>query len=169
MQYFKINTISRILLFCVIITSFMCSFEHKSENEIRNLKNQVSNLIDENEKLQNQVEDYKLQLQKYESEVSVSSNIRNSQTIPPEINSEWQLVESTNLQAENGDNVISGTISEGYIFKSLSGNFYRAKPLTLEVVVAVMPNAKIYSNGLEYKLIIEDFDEPVFCDKMNRR
>lgn len=79
----------------------------------------------------------------------------------------WQFVESTNLQTAEGDNVISGTISEGYIFKSLSGNFYKASPLTVQVVVAVMPNTEIYTNGYEYKLIIEDFDEPVICTKIN--
>lgn len=78
----------------------------------------------------------------------------------------WQFVESTNLQTAEGDNVISGTISGGYIFKSLSGNLYKASPLTVQVVVAVMPNAEIYKNGYEYKLIIEDFDEPVICTKI---
>lgn len=78
----------------------------------------------------------------------------------------WQFVERTNLQTAEGDNVISGTISGGYIFKSLSGNFYKASPLTVQVVVAVMPNTEIYTNGHEYKLIIEDFDEPVICTKI---
>lgn len=78
----------------------------------------------------------------------------------------WQFVEKTNLQTADGDNVISGTISGGYIFKSLSGNFYKASPLTVQVVVAVMPNTEIYTNGHEYKLIIEDFDEPVICTKI---
>ena len=83
--------------------------------------------------------------------------------------SEWKLIEKTNLQDKNGDNVISGTISSGFVFKTWpGGDYYIAGPLTLDVVVAVLPEAKIYYNGLEYKLVIEDFEEPVYCKKLKK-
>jgi|GEM_PF-1928102 len=103
---------------------------------------------------------------KYTDAQALQKDIEKDEYIYSNDLSGWQFVESTNLQTAEGDNVISGTISGGYIFKSLSGNLYKASPLTVQVVVAVMPNAEIYTNGNEYKLIIEDFDEPVICTKL---
>jgi hypothetical protein len=102
----------------------------------------------------------------YTDAVAFQKDFKKDEYISSNDLSGWQFVERTNLQTAEGDNVISGTISGGYIFKSLSGNFYKASPLTVQVVVAVMPNAEIYTNGYEYKLIIEDFDEPVVCTKL---
>ncbi len=83
--------------------------------------------------------------------------------------SEWKLIEKTYLKDKNGDRRISGTISSGFVFKTWpGGDYYVAGPLTLDVVVAILPEAKIYYNGLEYKLVIEDFDEPVYCKKLKK-
>jgi len=102
----------------------------------------------------------------YTDEVSFLNDVEKDEYVTTNSLLGWEFVESTNLQTADGDNVISGTIDGGFVFKSLSGSYYKANSLTLQVVVAVMPNAEIYTNGSEYKLIIEDFDEPVICQKI---
>jgi hypothetical protein len=80
--------------------------------------------------------------------------------------SNWTFIESTNLQDGNGNSTISGTISGGYIFKTISGKYYIAEPLSVQIVVAILPSAKIYQKESFFKLIIEDFGEPVICKKL---
>ena len=151
----------------VIIFLIAIGCNQNNSMHIQNLKTEISSLKEENEKLSKQISDYKLQLE--DCDGSNNSKSVDLPTVNSNTTSEWEFVENTNLQTANGDNTISGTIREGFVFRTLSGEYYRAKPLTVQVVVAVMPNVEIYKNNNEYKLIIEDFDEPVFCDKVVRR
>jgi hypothetical protein len=84
------------------------------------------------------------------------------------------LVSSTNLKAQNSWTLveetyvkgsISGTITQGYIFK-ISRDFYVINERTRQRVRTRNPDVKIYQNGSDYKLVIEDFDEPVICQKI---
>lgn len=77
-----------------------------------------------------------------------------------EAQSDWALIEDTSIRGS-----ISGSITQGYIFK-VSRDFYVVNDRNRQRVRTRNPDVKIYQKGSDYKLIIEDFDEPVFCKKL---
>lgn len=72
----------------------------------------------------------------------------------------WTLVEETYIKGS-----ISGSITQGYVFK-VSRDFYVINERTRQRVRTRNPDVEIYQNGSDYKLVIEDFDEPVICKKL---
>lgn len=60
---------------------------------------------------------------------------------------------------------ISGNVSEGFLFKTESKEYYIISEPTRQRVRTRNPNVKIYQSGSRYKLVIDDFDEPVICTK----
>jgi hypothetical protein len=74
----------------------------------------------------------------------------------------WELFEETNLEGS-----ISGTVQQGSIFKTISGNVYEVVGLTLQLVLELQPNVMVLRTGDMYKLIVEGFDEPLICRKLN--
>jgi hypothetical protein len=75
---------------------------------------------------------------------------------------EWESVEETSLQGS-----ISGTVQQGRIFKTTSGNVYEVTGLTLQLVLELQPEVMVLRNGETYKLIVKGFDEPLICRKVN--
>lgn len=73
----------------------------------------------------------------------------------------WNLEEETYIKGS-----ISGTITKGYIFQVNSRDYYVVNDRNRQRVRTRNPDVKIYRNGNDYKLIIEDFDEPVICKKI---
>jgi hypothetical protein len=73
----------------------------------------------------------------------------------------WSYVTETNISGS-----ISGTIQQGYIFKTYDSEYYVINELTLQLVLTLSPEVQIFRKGSDYKLIIEDFDEPVICKKI---
>ena len=74
----------------------------------------------------------------------------------------WEIFEETNLQGS-----ISGTVRQGQIFKTVSGNVYEVTGLTLQLVLVLQPEVMVLRSGETYKLIVEGFDEPLICRKLN--
>lgn len=74
----------------------------------------------------------------------------------------WVVFEKTNLQGS-----ISGTVQMGRIFKTTSGNVYEVAGLTLQLVLALQPEVLVLRNADVYKLVVEGFDEPLICRKLN--
>lgn len=74
----------------------------------------------------------------------------------------WVLFEETNLQGS-----ISGTVQQGRIFKTTSGNVYEVVGLTLQLVLELQPEVMVLRSGDTYKLIVKGFDEPLICRKLN--
>lgn len=74
----------------------------------------------------------------------------------------WEIVEETNLQGS-----ISGTVQQGRIFKTTSGNVYEVAGLTFQLVLEIQPEVMVLRNGETYKLIVRGFDEPLICRKLN--
>ena len=74
----------------------------------------------------------------------------------------WQVHEESNLQGS-----ISGTVKQGRLFKTTSGNVYEVTGLTLQLVLELQPKVLVLRNGDVYKLIVEGFDEPLICRKVN--
>ena len=74
----------------------------------------------------------------------------------------WELFEETSLQGS-----ISGTVNQGRIFKTTSGNVYEVTGLTLQLVLELQPEVMVLRNGDTYKLIVKGFDEPLICRKLN--
>ena len=74
----------------------------------------------------------------------------------------WVFVEETYIKGS-----ISGTITKGYLFKTQTRDYYVVNEGNRQRVRTRNPEVKILTNGVEYKLIIEDFDEPVLCKKIN--
>jgi len=75
--------------------------------------------------------------------------------------SNWILINKSNIKGS-----ISGSITQGYIF-NIDRDFYIINERTRQRVRTRNPEVQIYQNGSDYKLIIEDFDEPVICKKLN--
>lgn len=74
----------------------------------------------------------------------------------------WVLFEETNLAGS-----ISGTVQQGRIFKTTSGNVYEVVGLTLQLVLELQPEVMVLRNGDSYKLIVKGFNEPLLCRKLN--
>lgn len=84
----------------------------------------------------------------------------NGKTTPQAGN--WELFEETNLGGS-----ISGTVQQGRIFKTISGNVYEVVGLTLQLVLELQPKVMVLRSGDTYKLVVEGFDEPLICRKLN--
>ena len=76
--------------------------------------------------------------------------------------SSWRFYEDTNIKGS-----ISGSIEEGMIFQTRTNSYYRIDKRTRQKVRVRNPDVTILKNGKSYKLVIEDFDEPVFCEKLD--
>jgi len=74
----------------------------------------------------------------------------------------WEVYEETHLAGS-----ISGTIRAGRIFKTTSGNIYEVVGLTLQLVLELQPAVMVLRNGSTYRLIVDGFDEPLICRKLN--
>lgn len=74
----------------------------------------------------------------------------------------WSVFEETNLEGS-----ISGTVNRGRIFKTTSGRVFEVTGLTLQLVLALEPKVLILRNGSTYKLIVEGFDEPLICRRLD--
>jgi hypothetical protein len=70
----------------------------------------------------------------------------------------WDLFEETALQGS-----ISGTVQQGRIFKTTSGNVYEVTGLTLQLVLELQPEVTVLKNGGVYNLVVEGFEEPLIC------
>lgn len=75
--------------------------------------------------------------------------------------SSWELEDETYIIGS-----ISGTITKGYIFKINSRDYYVVNERNRQRVRTRNPDVKIFRSENNYKLIIEDFDEPVICKKI---
>jgi hypothetical protein len=75
--------------------------------------------------------------------------------------SQWELYEETNLIGS-----ISGTIKKGHIFRTASGSIYEVTGLTLQLVLALYPEVVVLKKGNVYKLVIDDFEEPLICSQL---
>lgn len=87
-----------------------------------------------------------------------SSSVRGT----PRTGAEWEIFEETYLAGS-----ISGTVEQGRIFKTMSGNIYEVTGLTLQLVLELQPKVTVLRRGSTYKLIVEGFDEPLICSKLN--
>ncbi len=61
---------------------------------------------------------------------------------------------------------ISGTISQGFIFKTNTKEYFVVNERIRQRVRTRNPDVKILRSGSDYTLIIEDFEEPVVCKKV---
>ena len=73
----------------------------------------------------------------------------------------WRFVEETSIRGS-----VSGSIRQGYLLKIVSGDFFVINSSTRQRVRVRNPTVQIFQNGSDYKLVIEDFDEPVICKKI---
>lgn len=74
---------------------------------------------------------------------------------------QWRFFEETMISG-----TISGTVRTGHIFKTVSGNLYEIVEPYIDVVVEVMPEVIILTDGNLYKLIIKGFHDPAICRKL---
>lgn len=88
------------------------------------------------------------------------SQVTDSPIVRP-VPSEWSLYEQTYISG-----TLSGVIQMGYIFKTVSGNYYEVAEPIVEVVVEVMPEVTVLRGGSLYRLIIEGFDAPILCTRL---
>ena len=79
-----------------------------------------------------------------------------------ELKAEWKIYEKTNIKG-----TITGVIKRGKVLETTSGRFYEVTGITIQVVVEVMPECVVLSDGAKYKLIIKGFDEPLICKLLN--
>jgi hypothetical protein len=81
---------------------------------------------------------------------------------PSALSGGWMIYEETNLQG-----TISGTVKQGSIFKTTSGNVYEVTGATLQLVLELQPDVMVLQSGATYKLVVKGFDEPLICRKLN--
>jgi hypothetical protein len=74
----------------------------------------------------------------------------------------WELFEETSLRGS-----VRGRVRKGRIFKTMSGNIYEVTGVTLQLVMELQPEVIVLRSGNVFKLIIEGFDEPLICRKLN--
>ena len=70
----------------------------------------------------------------------------------------WTTFEETSLKG-----TISGSIENGNIFQTISGNIYEVSEYIHLYEYEYNPDVTVLNKGDKYKLIIEGFDEPVIC------
>lgn len=100
-----------------------------------------------------------LNVQQISSGTSARSKNSKTQTQPA---ATWEIYEETNIAG-----TISGTVKQGSIFKTVSGNVYEVTGITLQLVLELQPEVMVLRNGETYKLVIKGFDEPLICRKLN--
>ena len=76
--------------------------------------------------------------------------------------SEWRLVDETTLKGN-----IRGSVSQGYIFKVSSREYYIINEKVNERVQLRNPEVKIFQNASEFKLFVDGFQRPILCRKVS--
>jgi hypothetical protein len=76
-------------------------------------------------------------------------------------NADWELYERTNVKGQ-----ISGMIKKDRVIEMQSGSIYQVSGLTLQLVLELAPEAIVLSNGTEFKVVIDGFDEPLICKQL---
>ena len=74
---------------------------------------------------------------------------------------DWKFIEETHIKS-----TVSGTITEGYIFKTSLHDFYVVKEHSRQRIRIRKPKVKIFRRGNDFKLEIENFYRPVICEKI---
>ncbi|MFC1783195.1 tetratricopeptide repeat protein [Planctomycetota bacterium] len=77
-------------------------------------------------------------------------------------NSNWEYFEETTISS-----TISGSIKRGHILKTTSGGIYEVAEYVYLYEYEYSPDVLILHNGNLFKLIIEGFDEPLICKRLN--
>jgi len=75
---------------------------------------------------------------------------------------DWELFEETSIRSQ-----ISGSIKKGHIFQTTSGNIYEVIDYVYLYEYEYSPKVIVLRNGPLYKLVIEGFDEPLLCKRLN--
>ncbi len=75
---------------------------------------------------------------------------------------QWTLYEETTITG-----TIRGSIKKGHIFKTRSGHIYEVADYVYLYEYEYSPDVTVLADGRSYKLIIEDFDEPLICKCLN--
>lgn len=75
---------------------------------------------------------------------------------------DWELFEETLIRGR-----ISGSIKKGNIFQTVSGNIYEVIDYVYLYEYEYNPEVIVLKNGPLYKLVIEGFDEPLLCKRLN--
>ena len=76
---------------------------------------------------------------------------------------DWRVFEETSIKG-----TISGSINNGHIFQTISGNIYEVTDYVYLYEYDYSPSVIVLNKGSTYKLIIDGFDEPLLCKKLNR-
>ena len=82
------------------------------------------------------------------------------QTANSLIAKDWKLFEETSIRSR-----ISGSIEKRHIFQTVSGKIYKV----IDYVYLYEYNSEVIvlNNRQLYKLVIEGFDKPLFCKRLN--
>jgi hypothetical protein len=77
-------------------------------------------------------------------------------------NNIWTTFEETSIKG-----TISGSVKNGHIFQTISGNIYEVTDYVYLYEYEYSPSVIVLQKGSSYKLIIDGFDEPLLCKKIN--
>lgn len=75
---------------------------------------------------------------------------------------DWKVFEETSIKG-----TISGSVKNGHIFQTISGNIYEVTDYVYLYEYDYSPSVIVLNRGSSYKLIIDGFDEPLLCKKLN--
>ena len=71
---------------------------------------------------------------------------------------DWSVFEETSIASR-----ISGSIKKGSIFQTRSGNIYEVSEYVYLYEYEYNPRVVVLTDGSQYKLIIDGFEDPVVC------
>ena len=74
----------------------------------------------------------------------------------------WATFEESTIKGK-----ISGSLKNGHIFETVSGNFYQITESVYLYEYELRPDVVVLQNGPKYKLIIDGIEEPILCEMLN--
>ena len=83
-------------------------------------------------------------------------------SVAPMAQEDWHTFERTSI-----DGTVSGAIRKGHIFRTISRNLYEVTDHVYLYEYEYRPNVLVLRNGNVYQLIIDGFEEPLTCRRLN--
>ena len=83
-------------------------------------------------------------------------------SVAPEVQADWGTFERTSI-----DGTVSGAIRKGHIFRTISGNLYEVTDHVYLYEYEYRPDVLVLRDGSVYQLIIDGFEEPLTCRRLN--
>lgn len=79
----------------------------------------------------------------------------------PAFSEQWTVIEETLVEG-----AVTGSVTNGYIFKTMTGNYYELTDYVYLYKYLYSPRVLVLNSGNRYRLIIDGFDQPLNAKKI---